>query len=68
MDEYDRKIFRIVRSATKELKLPVEHPLVKEEIRKIIERVRWGFFSKPPIRTVILQYLKLRKNQKNKKS
>ena len=67
--EVDRRVIDIVKSATRKLKLAVDHPLVKEEIGKLIEKSGWPFYypfnSRPSIDFVINRYKNLRKKQKN---
>lgn len=67
-DDYDRLIINIVKGATMSLKLPLEHPLVKERINEsLIACNRWPFYrTKPSLERAISQYKELRKKQKNK--
>lgn len=60
-DDFDRRIINIVKSITKELKLPLEHPDTKKEIKKFLENndrfVRLWFF--PLVLKILLVVIKL---------
>lgn len=64
--ETDRRIISIVKSATTELKLAVDHPLVKEKILKNISKSRyWSIYAMPSVAEIISRYKEIRKNKKN---
>lgn len=64
--EQDRRIINIVKSVTNELKLPVDHPLVRTKILKYISKSRyWNTYAMPSITEIISRYKQIRKNQKN---
>lgn len=63
-DDYDRKIISIVKSSTRETKLPLEHPKTKEKIKEFIEKPFWRICSKPSVEKVIQQYKSLKKENK----
>jgi len=62
---YDRQIVYFIKSITRELKLPVNHPLVKEKIKERMGLqfgTRWFYREGPD--SIIATYLRLRKKQK----
>lgn len=67
-DDYDRRIINIVKGVTRRLKLAIDHPLVKEEIKKSVSGyTRWPWFrNEPSVENVISHYKQLRKKQKEK--
>lgn len=68
-NELDNKIVNVVKRITKQTKLPVQHPEFKTVLKDYIEKYpikRQYSFGVISVDDVILQYLRLRKNVKNK--
>ena len=64
--ETERRIIDIVKSATRELKLPVDHPQIATKIRENISKSRyWCRYGTPSVSIILARYKEIRKNQKN---
>jgi len=67
-DQYDRDIVSLIKRATSEVKLPVEHPKTKEKIKELLSingYLRFRFYGGVPgVNAVIYRYKAIRKNRK----